>query len=107
MESYTRDLSFTCDLLHVLRSGHHSAATSLPLVHTRRFVCTRPQVAQQLESGVHPEALIGEIDLPKIVSSLKLFERASLANGDEEVSQLCRRTIEALRKNCTETSTGQ
>jgi uncharacterized protein (DUF1810 family) len=56
---------------------------------------------------MHPEALIGEIDLPKIVSSLKLFERASLANGDEEVSQLCRRTIEALREKSTKTSTGQ
>lgn len=53
-------------------------------------------VTVQLERGIDPIELVGELDDPKLRASLQLFERVSGNGFDAEVNQLCRRAMSAL-----------
>lgn len=53
-------------------------------------------VSEQLEKGISADRLVGDIDEPKLRSSLKLFERASCSEGDLEVNELCRRALRLM-----------
>lgn len=64
----------------------------------RNYIEIMQLVAEKLEGGADPITLIGVMDLPKIESSLELFERASRQINDSEVNQVCIRTLRALGK---------
>lgn len=53
-------------------------------------------IAEQLEGGVPPVRLLGRADVPKLVSSLTLFERVSAGGWDDEVNEACRRALNAF-----------
>ena len=52
-------------------------------------------VAEQLEAGVPAMTLAGRTDLPKLKSSLLLFERMS-RRGDVDSHMACQRALQAL-----------
>jgi len=53
-------------------------------------------IAEQLENGIPPLTLVGDLDDPKLRSSLRLFERISRNGFDADVNRLCRRALRAL-----------
>lgn len=62
----------------------------------RNYIVIMDAVARQLEAGADADTLIGEVDVPKIKSSVALFEQAAIALNDAEVEQVCKRVKSAL-----------
>uniref|UniRef100_A0A0G4GR98 Uncharacterized protein n=1 Tax=Chromera velia CCMP2878 TaxID=1169474 RepID=A0A0G4GR98_9ALVE len=47
-------------------------------------------VTEQLRRGVPVEKLLGKVDVPKVYSSLRLFEKTSLEEKDMQVNRACK-----------------
>jgi len=62
------------------------------------YIAMMSAVADQLEAGIPPIDLVGELDDPKLRSSLRLFERISRGN-DAEVNEVCQRVLAAMLEN--------
>lgn len=63
------------------------------------YIVIMSEVAGQLESGILPSDLVGDLDDPKLRSSLRLFERISRDGFDSEVNRVCKRALAALRES--------
>ena len=61
----------------------------------RNYITIMHACAEQLEAGVPPLTLAGRADVPKLKSSLLLFERVS-RSGDVDTHVACRRALHAL-----------
>ena len=59
------------------------------------YITMMHAVAEQLEAGVPAMTLAGRTDLPKLKSSLLLFERVS-RRGDVDSHMACQRALQAL-----------
>ena len=61
----------------------------------KNYITMMHAVAEQLEAGVPVTTLAGHADVPKLKSSLLLFERVS-RRGDADSHMACRRALQAL-----------
>lgn len=60
------------------------------------YITMMSAVCEQLEKGISADQLVGDVDKPKLRSSLELFERASNSEGDLEVNELCCRALRLM-----------
>lgn len=63
----------------------------------KNYVSILEAVLARLRSGQKASNLLGEVDEPKLRSSLKLFERATRGTGDDELRNVVYEVMRVLR----------
>jgi uncharacterized protein (DUF1810 family) len=64
----------------------------------QNYITIMEEITTQLNvDKIPPNTLVGHLDVPKLVSSLKLFKKASADNVDPDVHAACENALNALK----------